>query len=77
MQHSFHPNATPVVASAGQLVGRHLEIAAAYGGFTYSASANGAFNGIVNATAATYPTLFSVSLSYLIGNSNLPAALQP
>jgi len=75
VQHNFHPDVTPVVVSAGQLIGRHLEISAAYGGFTYSASANGPFNGIVNATATTYPTLFTIGLNYLIGQSNLPEGL--
>lgn len=75
-QHNFQPNVTPVVFSAGQLFGRHFEVSAEYGGFTYSASRNGAFSGLVNATASTNPSLFAVGINYLIGSSDLPAALQ-
>ena len=76
VQHNFNPDATPLVFSAGQLLGRHLEISAAYGGLTYSASATGPFRGLVNASATAYPSLFTIGINYLIGHSDLPAALQ-
>lgn len=77
VQHNFSPNATPIAFSAGQLVGRHFEIAISEGGFVRTASATGPFEGLVNATATAYPSLFNISANYLIGRSELPAALQP
>jgi hypothetical protein len=76
VQHTFNPSATPVVFSAAQLFGRHLEVAASYGGFNYSASATGPLTGLVHASTTAYPTLFSISVNYLFGHSDLPAALQ-
>jgi len=76
VQHNFHPNVTPLGVSASQLIGRHFELSAAYGGFSYSVSANGPFSALVNAAVATHPRLFTFSGSYLIGRSDLPAALQ-
>ena len=75
-QHNFNPNSTPLILSAGQLIGRHFEVAIADGGFNYSASASGPLNGLVNASATAYPRLFTASVNYLFGQSNLPAALQ-
>lgn len=77
VQHNFSPNTTPIAFSAGQLIGRHFEIAVSEGGFVRTASATGPFEGLVNATATAYPSLFNVSANYLIGRSDLPAALQP
>jgi hypothetical protein len=77
VQHNFSPNTTPIAFSAGQLVGRHFEIAISEGGFVRTASATGQFEGLVNATVTAHPSLFNVSASYLIGRSDLPAALQP
>lgn len=77
VQHNFSPNTTPIAFSAGQLVGRHFEIAVAEGGFVRTATATGPFDGVVSATVTARPTLFNVSANYLIGQSNLPAALQP
>jgi hypothetical protein len=77
IQHSFNPNATPIVFSAAQLFGRHFALSAAYGGFTYSTSTTGALQGLVNASATAHPTLFTLDASYLFGESNLPAALSP
>jgi hypothetical protein len=76
IQHNFHPSVTPVVFSAGQLFGRHLSVAVSAGGFNYSASATGPFQGLVNASATAYPSLFTASVNYLFGRSDLPAALQ-
>jgi hypothetical protein len=77
VQHDFSPNTTPIAFSAGQLVGRHFEIAVSEGGFVRTATASGPFEGLVNATVSAYPSLFNVSANYLIGRSDLPAALQP
>ena len=76
VQHNFNPNTTPLAFSAGQLIGRHFELAVSEGGFVRTASATGPFQGVVNATATAYPSLFNVSANYLIGRSDLPAALQ-
>ena len=76
VQHNFSPNTTPIAFSAGQLIGRHFEIAVAQGGFVSTASATGPFEGLVNATATSYPSFFNVSANYLFGRSDLPAALQ-
>ena len=76
VQHNFSPNTTPIAFSAGQLFGRHFEIAVAEGGFVRTASATGPFAGVVSATVRAYPSLFNVSANYLIGQSDLPAALQ-
>ena len=76
VQHNFSPNTTPIAFSAGQLFGRHFEIAVSEGGFVRAASASGPFQGAVSATATAYPSLFNVSANYLIGQSDLPAALQ-
>jgi hypothetical protein len=59
-----------------QLIGRHFGITLTEGGFIYSALAAGPFRGLVNATATAYPSLFNVSVNYLFGRSDLPAALQ-
>ena len=75
--YNFNRNTTPIALSAGQLIGRHFEIALTEGGFVRTASAMGPFEGLVNATATVYPSLFNVSVNYLIGPSDLPAALQP
>jgi hypothetical protein len=72
VQHNFSPNATPVIFSLGQLFGRHFELALGYGGFNYSVSTTGPLNGLINASATAYPTLFSASANYLFGESNLP-----
>lgn len=77
IQHNFNPNTTPIAFSAGQLVGRHFEVAVAEGGFVRTAAATGPFEGLVSATVTAHPSLFNVSASYLIGQSDLPAALQP
>lgn len=77
VQHNFSPNTTPIALSAGQLFGRHFEIAVAEGGFVRTASATGPFEGVVNATVTAHPSLFNVSANYLIGQSDLPAAPQP
>lgn len=76
VQHNFSPNTTPIAFSAGQLFGRHFEIAVAEGGFVRTATATGPFEGTVSATVRAYPSLFNVSANYLIGQSDLPAALQ-
>jgi hypothetical protein len=76
VQHNFHPSTTPVVFSAGQLIGRHFDVTISEGGFNYSASGSGPLNGLVNASSTAYPSLFSASVNYLFGSSNLPAALQ-
>jgi hypothetical protein len=76
VQHNFHPSATPVVFSAAQLIGRHFDIAISEGGFNYSASATGPLTGVVGASTNAYPSLFTASVNYLFGFSNLPAALQ-
>jgi len=76
IQHDFHPSVTPVVFSAAQLFGRHFSVAVSEGGFNYSASATGPFQGLVNASATAYPSLFTASVNYLFGRSDLPAALQ-
>jgi len=76
VQHNFNPNTTPIAFSVGQLFGRHFEIAASEGGFVRTATATGPFLGVVNATATAYPSLFNISANYLIGESDLPAALQ-
>ena len=73
VQHTFNPNTTPVAFSAGQLIGRHLELALTEGGFVRTASATGPFDGLINASATAYPSLFNVSANYLIGRSDLPA----
>ena len=72
VQHNFSPNVTPVIFSASQLFGRHLMLSVAEGGFNYSASATGPFQGLVNASATAYPSLFTVSVNYLFGQSNVP-----
>ena len=72
VQHNFNPNTTPVTFSAAQLIGRHLSVAIAEGGFTYSSSRAGPFFGLVNASTTAYPSLFSVSVNYLFGHSDLP-----
>jgi hypothetical protein len=77
LQHNFSPNTTPIAFSAGQLIGRHFEIAVSEGGFVRTASASAPFDGLVNATATAYPSVFNVSVNYLIGSSDLPAELQP
>ncbi|MGB8908920.1 MAG: hypothetical protein WCC84_09255 [Candidatus Cybelea sp.] len=76
VQHNFNPNTTPIAFSVGQLFGRHFELAASEGGFVRTATATGPFLGVVNATVTAYPSLFNVSANYLIGESDLPAALQ-
>ncbi len=77
VQHNFSPNTTPIAFSAGQLVGRHFEIAVAEGGFVRTATATGPFEGVVSTTVAARPSLFNASANYLFGQSDLPAALQP
>jgi len=77
LQHNFNPRITPVVFSATQLFGRHLSVSIAEGGFNYSASANGPFQGLVSASTTAYPSVFTIGVNYLIGHSDLPAALQP
>ena len=75
VQHNFNPNVTPVVFSAGQLIGRQFEIAVSEGGFTASSTKPGPFSGLVSASTKAYPSLFAVSVNYLFGRSDLPAAL--
>ena len=76
VQHSFNPNATPVVFSAAQLFGRHLMLSVSEGGFTYATGFTGPIAGLVQASTTAYPSLFTVGVSYLFGHSDLPAALQ-
>jgi hypothetical protein len=76
VQHNFSPSVTPVIVSASQLFGRHLMVSVAEGGFNYSASATGPFQGLVNPSATAYPSLFTAGINYLFGHSDLPAALQ-
>ncbi len=76
VQHNFNPNTTPIAFSVGQLFGRHFEIAASEGGFVRTATATGPFLGVVNGTVTAHPSLFNISANYLIGESDLPAALQ-
>jgi hypothetical protein len=76
VQHNFNPNVTPVAFSAGQQFGRHFFVSVTEGGFNYSSSQSGLFYGLVNTSTTTYPSLFSVSVNYLFGRSDLPAALQ-
>jgi hypothetical protein len=75
VQHSFNPNATPVVFSAAQLIGRHFEVSISEGGLTYSTGANGPIAGLAHASANAYPSLFTIGVAYLFGRSDLPAAL--
>ncbi len=75
VQHNFNPSVTPVVISVAQLIGRHFEVSIAEGGFNYATSST-ALNGLVHASATAYPSLFTASVNYLFGESNLPAALQ-
>lgn len=72
LQHNFHPNVTPVIFSAAQLFGRHFELSITEGGFSYSASATGPIQGLVNASSTAYPSLFTAGINYLFGQSNLP-----
>ncbi|MGB8910611.1 MAG: hypothetical protein WCC84_17845 [Candidatus Cybelea sp.] len=76
VQHNFYPNTTPIAFTAGQLIGRHFEVSVLEGGFVRTTSAIGPVEGLVNATATAYPSLFNVNVNYLIGRSDLPAALQ-
>jgi hypothetical protein len=76
VQHSFNPNATPVVFSAAQLFGRHLMLSVSEGGFTYATGFTGPLAGLVHTSTQAYPSLFTVGVSYLFGHSDLPAALQ-
>ena len=75
-EHDFNPSTTPVAFSAGQLIGRHFEVAITEGSFHYASSRAGPFFGLVNTATTAYPRLFSVSVNYLFGRSDLPAALQ-
>jgi hypothetical protein len=75
IQHNFNPSTTPVAFSAGQQIERHFYVAVTEGGFSYSSSRPGPFLGLVNTSSTAYPSLFSVSLNYLFGRSDLPAAL--
>jgi len=75
VQHNFSPSTTPVGFSIGQQFGRHFMITATEGGFTYSSSRAGPFFGLLNSSTTAYPSLFSVSVNYLFGRSDLPAAL--
>jgi hypothetical protein len=77
VQHNFNPNVTPIGMEAEQLFSRHFAISVAYGGFSYSTSDVSALNGIVNASAKSNPSLFSVGASYLIGQSDKPSAPHP
>jgi hypothetical protein len=76
IQHNFNPSTTPVAFSAAQLLGRHLDIVVTEGGFTRTSSSSGPFFGLVNTSSTAYPSVFSVSVNYLFGHSDLPAALQ-
>jgi Copper amine oxidase N-terminal domain len=76
IQHDFSPSVTPVIFTVGQQFGRHFGVIVSEGGFNYSASATGPFQGLVNASATAYPSLFTASVNYLFGRSDLPAALQ-
>jgi hypothetical protein len=75
VQHNFNPSVTPVAFSAGQLIGRHFDLALTVGGFTYSTTSVGAFQGLVSSSSTANPSLFTVSVNYLFGRSDLPAAL--
>jgi hypothetical protein len=75
VQHNFSPSTTPVGFSVGQQFGRHFMVTVTEGGFTYSSSRAGPFFGLVNSSTTAYPSLFSVNVNYLFGQSNLPAAL--
>jgi hypothetical protein len=75
VQHNFNPSTTPVAFGAGQQFGRHFYVGVTEGGFTYSSSRAGPFFGLVNSSTTAYPSLFSVSVNYLFGRSDLPAAL--
>jgi hypothetical protein len=76
VQHSFNPNTTPVVFSAGQLMSRHVELFASYGVARVSASTTTALQGLATASATARPSVFTIGINYLIGRSDLPAALQ-
>ncbi len=76
LEHNFQPNVTPVVFSAGQLFGRHFELEAAYGGFSRTVTTTAPFQGVVSATTTASPSLFTIGVNYVVGTSDLPAALQ-
>ena len=77
VEHSFTPNVTPIVFSAGQLFGRHFELETLYGGYSRSVTTTAPFPGLISATTTASPSLFTIGVNYVIGTSNLPAALQP
>jgi hypothetical protein len=77
IEHSFNPNVTPIGVTFEQLFSRHFYISAEYGGFHYSVSDVGALNGVVNASATSNPSLFSIGAAYLIGQSDAPSAPHP
>lgn len=72
VSHSFNPNRTTVLADAAQLFGRHLLLNVEYGGLGVSAAATGGLNHAFTFGGTAYPRLFSATIYYLMGESNLP-----
>lgn len=58
-------------------IAQHVEATMAVGGFYYSKTLVGPFQGVENASNTTHSSIFGVALNYLMGRSDLPAALKP
>lgn len=75
VQHSFNPVTWPAGVYVSQLLNRHVEVYAVYGGGSVSVTTTGPVLGLFKAATYITPTVFSVGVAILAGESNLPPAL--
>lgn len=75
VQHSFNPSTWPAAVFVSQLLNRHVEVYAQYGGGSVSVNTTGPVLGLFKAATYVTPTVFGAGIAVLAGESNLPPAL--
>jgi hypothetical protein len=73
--HSFNPNTTPIALSVLQLINRHVQIGATYGGVNLNSEVAGPVAQLVRFNTAAYPRVLSLTAYFLVGHSDIPKEL--
>jgi hypothetical protein len=68
--HEFNPNRTELLVDASQLLNRHALVNVEYGGLSVSAAGTTPFAPKLTFTANAHPRIFSMTLYFLVGESN-------
>jgi len=75
VEHGFNPDTWPAAVSIGQLISRHVEVYASYGGASANITTTGPVLGLFTSKINATPTAFTTGIAILAGESNLPEAL--